>query len=147
MTATETQFKIAILDDYQKVALQMAHCSRLQSRASIEVFSDTLTDPDDLVARLRPFDVICVMRERTPLPRGIIERLPQLKLIVSTGPKNDSIATDAIEIHSEISRPFNRLRKLEIASERSVRESLPNVDISVIALSLWHVLSCCEHWS
>jgi len=46
----------------------MADWSRLQSRASNEVFSDTLTDPDDLVARLQPFDVICVMRERTPLP-------------------------------------------------------------------------------
>jgi phosphoglycerate dehydrogenase-like enzyme len=89
--------KIAILDDYQNVALKMADWSALRSRASIEVFSDSISNPDDLVARLLPFDVICVMRERTPLPRGIIERLPQLKLIVSTGPKNSSIAIDAAE--------------------------------------------------
>jgi phosphoglycerate dehydrogenase-like enzyme len=75
----------------------MADWSALRSRASIEVFSDSISNPDDLVARLLPFDVICVMRERTPLPRGIIERLPQLKLIVSTGPKNSSIAIDAAE--------------------------------------------------
>ncbi len=87
--------KIAVLDDYQNVALQMADWSALQSRASIEVFSDTLSDPDALVARLHPFDVICAMRERTPLPRGIIARLPRLKLIASTGPKNASIDHDA----------------------------------------------------
>jgi phosphoglycerate dehydrogenase-like enzyme len=97
MAGTAALIKIAILDDYQNVALKMADWSALRSRASIEVFSDSISNPDDLVARLLPFDVICVMRERTPLPRGIIERLPQLKLIVSTGPKNSSIAIDAAE--------------------------------------------------
>ena len=89
--------KIAILDDYQHVALTMADWSMVKRRASVEVFTDTIADPDALVARLLPFDVLCVMRERTPLPRAIIERLPQLKLIVSTGPKNTSIAKDATE--------------------------------------------------
>ena len=83
--------KIAILDDYQNVALKMADWSALQSRASIEVFTDTIKGPEELVARLHPFDVICVMRERTPLSRALIEHLPRLKLIVSTGPKNASI--------------------------------------------------------
>ena len=87
--------KIAILDDYQNVALKMADWSALQSRASIEVFTDTIKSPDELVDRLLPFDVICAMRERTPLPRAIIERLPRLKLIASTGPKNTSIDHDA----------------------------------------------------
>jgi len=95
MTETATPIKIAILDDYQNVALKMADWSALRQRASIDVFSDTISNPDALVARLLPFDVICVMRERTPLPRGIIERLPRLKLIVSTGAKNSSIAGDA----------------------------------------------------
>jgi phosphoglycerate dehydrogenase-like enzyme len=97
MTSTASPIKIAILDDYQNVALKMADWSPLRSRSSIEAFQDTISNPDDLVARLLPFDVICVMRERTPLPRSIIERLPQLKLIVSTGPKNSSIANDAAE--------------------------------------------------
>ena len=87
--------RIAILDDYQGVALAMADWSAIQCQASVEVFTDTITDPDALAARLRLFDVLCVMRERTPLPRAIIERLPQLKLIVSTGPKNASIDHDA----------------------------------------------------
>lgn len=87
--------KIAILDDYQDVALAMADWSALERRAEITVFADHLADQDDLVARLEPFDVVCVMRERTPLPREVIERLPQLKLIASTGPGNASIDYDA----------------------------------------------------
>ena len=97
MNENASRTKIAILDDYQEVALKMADWSALRRRASIEVFSDTISDPDELVARLLPFDVICAMRERTPLPRAIIERLPQLKLIASTGPKNTSIDHDAVK--------------------------------------------------
>jgi len=89
--------KIAILDDYQNVALDLADWSAVASRADITVFTDHLADPDALVARLLPFDVICVMRERTPLPRVLIERLPQLKLIASTGSRNASIDTEAAE--------------------------------------------------
>src|SRR5271156_1326639 len=80
--------KVAILDDYQNVALNFADWSTVASRAEITVFNDHLADPDALVARLLPFDVICVMRERTPLPRAVIERLPELKLIASTGTRN-----------------------------------------------------------
>jgi phosphoglycerate dehydrogenase-like enzyme len=83
--------KIAILDDYQNVALSMADWSAIERRAEITVFTDHVADQDELVARLEPFDVVCVMRERTPLPRGVIERLPRLKLIASTGPGNASI--------------------------------------------------------
>jgi phosphoglycerate dehydrogenase-like enzyme len=97
MTQILSQMRIAILDDYQRVAMEMADWSWLQKQASIEVFSDTIVDPDLLVARLLSFDILCVMRERTPLPRNIIERLPNLKLIVSTGRKNASIAADAAE--------------------------------------------------
>jgi len=83
--------KVAILDDYQNVALEMADWSSVAGRADITVFNDHVADPDAVVERLLPFDVICVMRERTPLPREVIERLPQLKLIASTGPRNASI--------------------------------------------------------
>jgi hypothetical protein len=72
--------KVAILDDYQNVALEMADWSSVAGRAEITVFNDHVADPDAVVKRLLPFDVICVMRERTPLPREVIERLPQLKL-------------------------------------------------------------------
>jgi phosphoglycerate dehydrogenase-like enzyme len=83
--------KIAILDDYQNLALRMADWSALAGRAEITVFDDHLADPVAIVERLAPFDVICVMRERTPLPREILQRLPKLKLIASTGARNASI--------------------------------------------------------
>jgi phosphoglycerate dehydrogenase-like enzyme len=83
--------KIAVLDDYQGIALSMADWSALDGRAEITVFRDHLSDPDAIVARLEPFDVICVMRERTPLTREILERLPRLRLIASTGSGNASI--------------------------------------------------------
>ena len=87
--------RVAILDDYQDVSLQMADWSPLAGRAAITVFDDHLSDPEAIVERLLPFDVICVMRERTPLPRSVIERLPQLKLIASTGRRNAAIDGEA----------------------------------------------------
>jgi phosphoglycerate dehydrogenase-like enzyme len=89
------QVKIAVLDDYQDVALKMADWSGLADRAQVDVYNDHLADPDAVVKRLHPYDIVCVMRERTPLNRGIIERLPNLKLIASTGPRNASIDLDA----------------------------------------------------
>jgi phosphoglycerate dehydrogenase-like enzyme len=92
-----SQPKIAILDDYQGVALQMADWSVLDGRATITVFSDHVHDPQAIVDRLRPFDVVCVMRERTPLTGPILEQLPTLRLIASAGPVNASIDTKVAE--------------------------------------------------
>jgi phosphoglycerate dehydrogenase-like enzyme len=89
--------KVAILDDYQNVALELADWSSVASRAEITVFNDHIADPDAVVERLLPFDVICVMRERTPLRREVIERLPRLRLIASTGSRNASIDMAAAE--------------------------------------------------
>ena len=83
--------KVAILDDYQDVALRLADWSGVRRRAEITVFNDHLADPAALVERLRPFDVVCIMRERTPLSRDILQQLPRLKLIASTGPRNAAI--------------------------------------------------------
>src|SRR5258708_7816687 len=85
------KYKIAVLDDYQNAALESADWSVLRDRADIAVFQDHLADPDAVIERLLPFDVVCVMRERTPLPRNVFERLPNLKLIASTGSGNASI--------------------------------------------------------
>lgn len=87
--------RIAILDDYQNVSQEMADWSPLAGRAVVSVFNDHLSEVDAIVERLLPFDVVCVMRERTPLPRALIERLPRLKLIASTGPRNASVDLDA----------------------------------------------------
>ena len=87
--------QIAILDDYQNVALKMADWSAVSERAEITVFNDHISDAEALTSRLLPFDVLCVMRERTPLNRDILVRLVNLKLIVSTGKKNASLDVKA----------------------------------------------------
>ena len=85
------KYKIAVLDDYQNAALESADWSVIRDRADITVFQDHLNDTDAVIERLLPFDIVCVMRERTPLPRNLVERLPNLKFIASTGPVNASI--------------------------------------------------------
>src|SRR6201997_5039219 len=89
--------KVALRDDYQNVALQLADWSAVARHAEITVFNDHLADPAAVVERLRPFDVACIMRERTPLSREILQQLPRLKLIASTGPRNASIDMKAIQ--------------------------------------------------
>ncbi len=93
------KYQIAVLDDYQNVALESADWSVLRDRADIAVFQDHIADPDAVIERLLPFDVVCVMRERTPLPRNVIERLPNLKLIASSGSVNSSIDVGAARDH------------------------------------------------
>jgi len=83
--------KIALLDDYQGVALGNADWQGLLPQAEVVVFRDTITDPDALVARLTEFEIIGIMRERTPFPAALLERLPNLKLLVTTGHRNASV--------------------------------------------------------
>ena len=83
--------RIAVLDDYQGIALEMADWTSLPPAAEVAVFCDHLTDEDALAARLAPFQVICAMRERTPLRRSLLQRLPALRLIVTTGARNAAI--------------------------------------------------------
>jgi phosphoglycerate dehydrogenase-like enzyme len=82
---------IAVLDDYQSVATDIADWSPLAGRAEVVAFSDHLTDADELIERLTPFGVVVAMRERTPFPRAVLARLPELKLIVTTGMRNKAI--------------------------------------------------------
>src|SRR6478672_3234354 len=96
-TTKQGHFRIAVLDDYQHVALSLADWSVLDGRATVTVFDDHLADSDAVVERLQPFDIVCVMRERTPMTRTIIERLPKLRLIASTAPRNASIDLKAAE--------------------------------------------------
>ncbi|MDB5286216.1 MAG: hydroxyacid dehydrogenase [Mucilaginibacter sp.] len=91
------KIKIAVLDDYQQVALSMADWSVLHNCADITVFHDHLDDEAAIIEHLLPFRVICVMRERTPLQRQLLSKLPNLKLIVSTGKRNASIDINATE--------------------------------------------------
>ena len=84
--------KIAVLDDYQGMALEAADWSPVTALGGeIVVFRDTITERTALIERLAPFDVICLMRERTSMPGDLIRALPNLRLIVTTGPRNLSI--------------------------------------------------------
>ncbi|THH33554.1 hypothetical protein EUX98_g657 [Antrodiella citrinella] len=83
--------RVAILDDYQKVAFTLADWAPLQDRVSIDVFTDTISDEDALVARLEPYSIICAMRERTKFRASLLDRLPNLKFIATTGMKNAGI--------------------------------------------------------
>ena len=94
--------KIAILDDYQDAALSMADWSAVERQAEITVFADHLADQDDLVARLEPFDVVCVMRERTPLPREVHRTTAPAEADRVDGPGNASIDYDAAADHDVV---------------------------------------------
>lgn len=83
--------RLGILDDYQGVALSMGPWGRLPDGLKVEVFRNTIKDQDALVRRLLPFDTLLIMRERTPFPRSLIERLPNLRLLISTGARNRAV--------------------------------------------------------
>ncbi|MGD0196808.1 MAG: D-2-hydroxyacid dehydrogenase family protein [Solirubrobacteraceae bacterium] len=82
------QVSIALLDDYQDCALACGPWERLAGRAQVSVFGEHIDDDDELALALAPFDVVVLMRERTPLRRARLERLPRLRLLVTTGMSN-----------------------------------------------------------
>jgi phosphoglycerate dehydrogenase-like enzyme len=83
--------RVAILDDYQGVARRMADWSGLPAGTDVVVFADHLKDAGAVAARLADFEAVVAMRERTAFPRALLERLPRLKLLVTTGMRNASI--------------------------------------------------------
>jgi phosphoglycerate dehydrogenase-like enzyme len=87
--------KIALLDDYQGIAKGSADWASLPAGTQVDSFADTLAEPDALAKRLAPYDVIVAMRERTRFPAQLIEALPNLKLLISTGGRNPSIDAEA----------------------------------------------------
>ena len=91
--------RIAILDDYQGIALKLADWASIPGRPEIKVFTDHVFDLDKLVERLLPYDIVCILRERTPMAAALIERLPNLKLIASTGSRNAAIDLEAARKH------------------------------------------------
>ncbi len=86
---------IAVLDDYQNVALRMADWSRLQQANRVVAFTERLADVDAAARALADFEVIGIMRERTPFTRALFEKLPKLRLLVTTGKRNASIDLEA----------------------------------------------------
>ena len=92
---SQSRPRVAVLDDYQGVALACADWSQVQARTEVTVFADHVRDEDALAERLRPFDVVVGMRERTAFPASLLERLPELKLLITTGPFNAVFDVDA----------------------------------------------------
>lgn len=93
---------IAILDDYQGVALAMADWSGLATEHRLQVFRHPLANQDETAAALAGFEIVCLMRERTPFPAQLFHRLPRLKLCVTTGLRNASIDVGAATAHGVI---------------------------------------------
>jgi phosphoglycerate dehydrogenase-like enzyme len=89
--AGDAVVRVAILDDYQGVALQMADWGTLPTGTELQVFRQHLADEVAVAERLADVEVVVAMRERTPFPRRLLERLPKLRLLVTTGMRNASI--------------------------------------------------------
>ncbi len=89
----------AVLDDYQNVARDMAEWDALPADVSVQFFSDHLSVEDEVARRLEPYEIVVAMRERTPFPRTLISRLPNLRLLVTTGMRNASIDVGAAVEH------------------------------------------------
>jgi phosphoglycerate dehydrogenase-like enzyme len=91
---------IALLDDYQNVALRMADWSGLQRSHKVVAFTERMSDVDAAAKALAEFEIVGVMRERTPFQRALFEKLPNLKLLVTTGKRNASIDLEAAKAHN-----------------------------------------------
>jgi phosphoglycerate dehydrogenase-like enzyme len=91
--------KIAVLDDYQGVALSKADWGSIPG-GEVTVFRDNLVEPEALARRLADFEIVCLMRERTPMPRPVFERLTKLKLLITTGARNASVDMQAAADHN-----------------------------------------------
>jgi phosphoglycerate dehydrogenase-like enzyme len=85
------RYRCAILDDYQNVALKVADWTKVSADLDIKVFNEHLGRPEKVISALQGFQIICAMRERTAFPRTVIDRLPDLKLLITTGMRNASI--------------------------------------------------------
>src|SRR5229473_4423104 len=85
------RYRCAILDDYQNVVLKVTDWTKVSGDLDIKVFNEHLGGPDNVVKALQGFGIVCAMRERTAFPRAVIEKLPDLKLLITTGLRNASI--------------------------------------------------------
>ncbi len=129
--------RVAVLDDHQSVAARFTDWSLVPGDLDVTAFPDHLDDEDALVERLSPFDVVVAMRERTPFPRSLLERLPALQLLVTTGRRNASIDVAAagdlgVTVCGTASHPTGPV-ELTWALILAVARHLPQEDASVRA--------------
>src|SRR5579863_6042878 len=87
--------RCAILDDYQNVVLSVADWSKVKGDVELKVFNEHLGGPDQVIKAVQNFQIVVAMRERTGFPKAVIDALPDLKLLITTGMRNASIDTEA----------------------------------------------------
>ncbi len=97
MTITVKKLKVAILDDYQNVSHSFANWDELSDKIEVDVFNEYIGKEENLPNILSKYDVLCLMRERTPLPKTLIEKLPNLKLVITSGMWNASIDMNTLK--------------------------------------------------
>lgn len=85
------KIRCAILDDYQNVALKMADWSSILDKVDVKSFHNYFESEEELLEAIRDFDIVVIMRERTPFPATVLEKLPKLKLLITSGMRNASI--------------------------------------------------------
>ncbi|MCP1183955.1 D-2-hydroxyacid dehydrogenase family protein [Paenibacillus sp. 1781tsa1] len=93
----DTKLRCAVLDDYQNVALTSADWSSLKDRVEIQTFNNYMGSEEKVIQELQDFDIVVLMRERTPFPERVISQLPKLKLLITSGMRNASIDLKAAE--------------------------------------------------
>ena len=91
------KLKVAILDDYQNIAHHFADWEKLSENIDLKIFNEYIGDDTNLSEKLFDFDVLCLMRERTPLPGILINQLPNLKLVITSGMWNASVDSETLE--------------------------------------------------
>jgi D-3-phosphoglycerate dehydrogenase len=90
-----TRLRCAILDDYFDITLKIADWSKIADRVDVTVFNQPFASSEAAASALKDFEIICVMRERTPFPRSLLAALPKLKLLITSGMRNASIDSEA----------------------------------------------------
>ena len=90
-----TRLRCAILDDYFNIALEIADWSAIADRVDVTVFDQPFASPEAVVSALKDFEIVCAMRERTAFPRAVLEALPKLKLLITSGMRNAAIDSEA----------------------------------------------------
>jgi phosphoglycerate dehydrogenase-like enzyme len=132
--------EVAVLDDWQRAARGCADWSKLGERAEVTFFSEAFAGEDEAASRLADFDILLTMRERTPLPGSLIERLPRLRMLAITGAKNASLDVSActargVVVCNTTSSPAGQSATAELALGLllSVARAIPTGDAAIRA--------------
>jgi len=110
--------KVAVLDDYQRLALEYADWKSLRG-AEVQVFHEPLRSTEEAAAALKAFEIVCLMRERTPFGRALIDKLPNLKFVSLTGARSPSLDTAAL-----------KERGIPVSNTRSAGGGLSTVELT-----------------